>query len=303
MNDPERRPFRDALLVYEEATLPEIGAVSTMDAIRLIEAVDGCLVGGGVLFATQDDLEAALQLVLAQEGNTDSSVFLRAEMDRFLDLAAAHGLAARHPSSGEARVEIVGDKTDLPNRQEITRLMTRLVAKLVEEGLSSALLVSPLAVPVSEVGEEGGALDQAAEHLSKRWRGLTHRLRQPLDVLRIALPATALLLALNSFFSCSGPLGSRTRSAVLTGAGVNQLKALTRDMAGPGIGDPYTIGTLQELSERTGLPTDRASEVFRLKRVLYGVVYLEHLETGKLAVISGEYVGSFGKKGTWRIVK
>lgn len=303
MKDPAHQRFLDALRVYEDAALPEIGAVRTLDAVRLIEAVNGCLDGGGVLYATRDDLEAAIRIVLVEDEDSDSAGLLRAELERFRDLAMDREVVAHRSKKYKESDEPVGMTTDLPDQQEVAKLMTRLVANLIEEGLNSALLLNPLAEPVAKLGEEGGVLDQSAEHLAKRWRTLAHRLRKPLDIFRIAFPVATLLFALNTIFSCGGPLGTRTHSAMLTGAGVNQMKALVRNMDGVKIGDPETIDTLQELSERTGLPTGYAADVFRLRRVLYGAVFLEHIETGKMVVIFGDYIGSFDGRGTWRIVK
>jgi hypothetical protein len=308
MNDPAHQLFHAALRTYEDAALPEIGAIRTLDAVGFIEAVNGCLDGGGVLYATQDDLEAAVRVVLAKDENSDSNELLRVELDRFRDLAITRGGVSHHSKNHEGRdesvgVESVGVQTELPDRQDVARLMTRLVANLIEEGLNSALLLNPVAVPVSELGEEDGVLDQTAEHLSKRWRTLAHRLRKPLGIFRIAFPVVALLFALNSIFSCGGPLGSRTHSAMVTGTAVNEIRKLVRDMDGLKIGDPETIESLQELSERTGRPTAYAARVFRLRRVLYGAVFLEHIETGKMVAIFGEYIGSFDSRGTWRLVK
>lgn len=303
MNDAAHQRFVEARFTYEGVALPEIGAARTLDAVRLIEAVNECLGGGGVLYATHDDLEAAIQIVLEKEESPGSSALLRMELQRFRDLAIADGLVAEESKSEAGREKAVGVKTDLPDRQEVAMVVTRLVANMIEEGLHSALLLNPLADPVSKLGEGGGVVDQTAEHLSKRWRALAHRLRKPLGIFRIAFPVAVLVFSLNSLFSCSGPLGTRTKSAMVTGAGVKEMREFVRDMDGVKIGDPETVDTLQELTERTGLPTGFAANVFRLRRVLWGAVYLEHIPSGKMVVIDGRYVGSFDHKGTWRVVE
>lgn len=303
MNDPAYQAFVDARFTYEGVALPEIGTARTLDAVRFIEAVNECLEGGGALYATDDDLEAAIGIVLAREGNPDSSAFLRLELQRFRDLAVARGLTDQPSRSRAGREGPIGVQTGLTDGQDVAKLMTRLIANLVEEGLHSALLLNPLADPVSELGEEGGVVDQTAEHLSKRWRTLAHRLRKPLGIFRIAFPVAVLVFSLNSLFSCSGPLGTRTHSAMVTGAGVKEMRKFVRDMDGVKIGDPETIETLQELTERTGVPTGYAANVFRLRRVRWFTVYLEHIPTGKMVVIDGRYIGSFDHKGTWRLVE
>lgn len=303
MDDPAYERFLDARFTYERVALPELGAARTLDAVRLIEAVNGCLDGGGVLCATEAELEAAIGIVLAQEENPGSSALLRTELERFRGLAVVRAPAARHPANNTGRGEPAGARTALPDRHDVAKLMTGVVANLIEEGLNSALLLNPLADPVSKLGEEGGVLDQTAEHLGKRWRILAHRLRKPLGIFRIAFPVAVLLVSLNSLFSCSGPLGTRTRSAIITGAGVDEVRKFVRDMDGLKIGDPKTIDSFQEITERTGRPTALAASVFRLRRVFWGAVYLEHIQTGKAVVIDGRYIGSFDHNGTWRIVE
>ncbi|MCD4749342.1 MAG: hypothetical protein K8R59_08205, partial [Thermoanaerobaculales bacterium] len=299
MTDPGRGPFHDALLLYEEAALPELGALGTMDTVRLIELVERHI-PDGVFAATRPDLESALQQVLAQEERTDSTLSLESELGRFLDLAFAHGLIARHPLSGEARVEAVVARSDLPSREEVAAVLARLVANVLEEAVSSGLFFARLTVPVSEIGEEGGVLDQTAEHLSLRWRGLTHRLRGPLDLLRIGLPIVALVLALNSFFSCSGPLGSRTQSALITGSAVKELRIMTYNRLIRG--DKATIDSMEELAKRAGVAKLRSAKVFRLRKVVGNDLFLEHIETDSLVIISDGYVCSF-VHGTWRMTE
>jgi hypothetical protein len=304
MSDPGQERFRDALAAYEQAVLHELGAARTLDAVRLIESVEASLPGGGVLYATSGDLEAAVKIALARMGDPETFQPLAAEVARFRSLAVEYGLVGRGPRGRtEVEVEIAAPLEAAPaDREEIVKVVSRLVANIIEEGLQSALLISPMAAVAPEIGGRGGALDQTAELAGSRWRSLAHRLEKPLDVFRIAFPLVALVLALNSLFSCSGPIGTRTRSAFVTGAGVNQIKKLVRDMHS-GLGDPATIETLPELAQRSGFPTDVAARTFRLRRVRWGAVYLEHIETGKTVVVTHDYVGSFDARGTWRMVK
>jgi hypothetical protein len=299
MSEPGHRRFRDALAIYEGAALPELGAVRTMDAIRLIESVEGFLPGGGVLYATEDDLAAAVQVALAQEDDSGSAELLRAEIVRFRELAAEHGLGALRSGDRRETNEPAATPADLPSGNEVARLVSRVVANLIQDGLHAALLLNPVGISVSEMGERQGALEQSAELVNKRWRNLANRIQKPLDIFRIAFPVAVLLFAVNSFVSCGGPIGSRTYAAMRTGAGVNQIRKIVAEMEG--IGDPATINTLRELERRSGKPTNLAAEVFRLRRVRWGTVYLEHIETGKMVVISGRYIGSFDARGKWRL--
>ena len=100
MSDPGQTRFRDALTIYEGAVLPELGAVRTMDAVRLIEMVESFLDGGGALYATDEELEAAVRVALAQKDDPESFGSLTAELARFRDLAIEHGLVARRSRSG-----------------------------------------------------------------------------------------------------------------------------------------------------------------------------------------------------------
>ena len=118
------------------------------------------------------------------------------ELQRFRDLAIADGLVAEESKSEAGREKAVGIRTDLPDRQEVATVVTRLVANMIEVGLHSALLLNPLADGVSMVGEEGGVVDLTGEHLSKRWRTLALRLRRPLGVFRFAFPVAVLVFSL-----------------------------------------------------------------------------------------------------------
>lgn len=283
------------LRLYEEHALARLGAVATLEAVQLIEAVDREL-PDGVLAATREELEAAMALAAARAHGSETAALLGVEMACFLDLALDRGLTRRHPLRTAAAAD---EGAAVPTRRELAGLLARLVGKAVEEGVSGGLLMADLAVSMAELGERDELPDRLVGTVSGRWRLLAHRYRRPLDAVRVVLPVVTLLLALSSFFSCDGPLGSRTLAAMATGAGVRQLQILTYNMP-PDIGDPETITTLDELGRRTGLATDLARETFALRRVRHGVVYLEHLESETLVVISGEWVGSLGG-GTWRM--
>jgi len=88
--------------------------------------------------------------------------------------------------------------------------------------LHAALLLNPIGISVAEIGEQDGALEHSAELAGKRWLKFANRFQKPLDIFRVAFPAMVLFLTLNSMISCGGPVGSRTFSAMRTGAGVNQ---------------------------------------------------------------------------------
>jgi hypothetical protein len=290
--------MNETVLLYEEAAVPAIGVLPTLDSIRLIGLVDESL-PDGIFASTKSELAEAVFKVLSREDSVDPALDLQLEVGRFLNLAFDHGLIVHHPLRQAKGSEAIVAESGMPTREEVAEMAIGLVSDVIEDAVSSGLFFGQVAVQVAEIGQDGGALDRAVDQFGSRWRRIAGGLRIPLEVLRVGLPILSIIFAINSLVSCEGPLGSRTLSAFGTGAAVQELKKLNFDR---GMQDLSDVHSLEELERRTGYSTKKAVGVFRLRKVKGFELYLEHIDSGSLVILSGAYVGSF-HEGVWMLTE
>ncbi len=289
----ELNPLQRAVAAYKRQALDELGPERVLDGVRLLKEVNARLPGRDLLTATAADIKAAgVRLFAAGEPRTQSR-FLTAELQRFFAAAQAEELVAVNPLTGAARLAVDGATAGDSDGPELVAVTAELVAELIADGIQAGLRMSPIALPVAELGEDEGPLDHLVSLLSARWQGLARRLRPLLATVRVLIPAAGVVLGIMAFFDPSGPFGTGME---LSNA-MQDLKMNVALLESQELLSVADITTLSELGARLHAPTTNAAKHFDLLRVRLAppVLYLRYKKTGGLLVMEGGQRGGMNQ--------
>jgi hypothetical protein len=298
-----------AVSSYKRLALAELGADSAREGVRLLKELNRRLQSRNLLTATLADIKAAGARLFTEGESQEASRFLSAELRRFYTVALEEGLVAVNPLTGEAHRASPTPAEAAPTpaaaaaapAEETTAGTARLVAGVIDEGIQAGLTLSPLALPLAEMGGRAGAAERLADALAGRWSRLAVHLRPVLLLARLVVPAAVVILVLVTVFGDSDPMSTGLAEATATGNAIRDLTFLLESRHDESTGIEAS-SSLEDLGRRVGINVDGAAELFDLQRVVARppMLYLRHKQSGDLVVLTEELRGSL-RDGTWRV--
>jgi len=305
MPNPGAANLMQAVAAYKQRAGARLQPEQVQEAVRLLKEVNRRLPGRNLLEASRDELKAAGTRLFADGEPRQNGPFLTFELREFFDAALAAGIVLRHPLTGEARLGPTPGEDSGVTRQEAAQRAAKLVAGIIEESIQKGLLLSPLAAPVAEAGDEPDTfLERLLSGLSGRWQLLARSLCPVLRAARVVVPLAAVVISLSAALDAGNPLNARANSAFATGEAVRRLELAVNLAQNQEWDEQSGISSLEELGERVGLPLPEASEVFDLEKIVTRpyILYLRHRQSGTLVILGLERRATL-RQGTWRVLR
>lgn len=278
-------PLMAAVAAYKKAAA-ELSPEQLQEGVRLLKEVNRRLPSRNLLDAAKTDLKAAGQEIINGAGGRVEGRFLSRELRRFYDAAFAEGLLALHPLTSAAQLptSTPGDDPDAAPRG--AEAAAELVTGLIEEGLQAGMLLSPLAIPASELGQPS-RLDTFVANLEGRWAELAEKAKWLLSALRVAIPAVGVILTVTTVITGRDPVGSRANAAFSTGNAMQEVKIMVNLLDSVEL-QPRRYDTFEELGRAVGAPTESMAEIFELEGLsrFPTVLFLRHRSSGALVMVS-----------------
>ncbi len=309
MSSGNRKLLFDAVQNYKKHASSRLSAEDVKRAVVEIKSLNDRLPLKNILLSNYEEISAAGRAMMAEGKSQSDMLFLKNELLCFFDTAMEGGFTGYHPLRKTARIHTSGSAAAV--RTESTGIIAGashvadLVGGIIEESIQKGLMISPLAIPLAEMGDKGSLIDRLVSNLSGRWALMAYRMRFLLAGLRYVIPVLAMYFALNAWFSDDNPMIRAERTSGATRNAIQKLTILVVNMnPGAEYGGRSEYRDLMDLGDRHGIDLEKESEVLTLLKFsgLNNTLYLRHEPSGAIVMISQNGIAQV-KEGRFRRVK
>ncbi len=304
MSRPTETQVLPALREYKRRAAERLDLDALLAAMALIKELNALVPDRNLMTARLEDLNAAAAELMKRGHSREELQAFNAELTAFYDAAWDAGLLNWHPIRKTARRlgEAAGESTpdDLPSQG--LGWAADYLANIIQEGVQRGLMLTPFALAVNDLAQEGGIVDDLVERFSSRWSAAARRLAWLLDAVKVGVPIVGVVLAAAAWFGPDNPILRAQREATRSHNALQKLNIALNMMDSV----PYAAAALPDLATlgaRVGIPLDQEAKEFTLLRAdpRVPMLILRQEDTGRTIFLQPGVVASV-RDGRIRVV-